>query len=337
MFKRKWFLMAPEGDEGGSNGGGGEGDSGGAPAGDPPAGDPPAGGKPAEGAKPDGGTPEGEAGDPKPADPKPGETKGYWPEDWVARASKGDEKAQKILARFASPEALAESYLAAQAKIRSGELKSALPKNAKPEELTAWRKENGIPEKPEDYDLKFESGLVIGEADKPIIDGFLKYAHEKNLAPDQVKGNIEWYYQEQKRQTDERLAKDDEESRTVTAELAEEWGGQFKRNINMVEGLLNSFPESVRDQLKGARLPDGTGLFNNKEFLRGMAALALEVNPSGTLAPAGGNQVETVESEIGKIEKVMRENRREYNKDEAMQARYRDLLVAREKLQKRAA
>lgn len=327
MIKRKWFLMAPEGDEGGSNGGGDPAPADPAPADPTPADPKPADPKPAD-PKP---------ADPKAGDPKPADPKGYWPEDWVIKASKGDEKAQKILARFASPEALAESYLAAQAKIRSGELKSALPKNAKPEELTAWRKENGIPEKPEDYDLKFDSGLVIGEQDKPIIDGFLKYAHERNLAPDQVKGNIEWYYQEQKRQTDERLAKDDEESRNVTAELAEEWGGSFKRNINMVEGLLNSFSEAVRDQLKGARLPDGTGLFNNKEFLRGMAALALEVNPSGTLAPAGGNQMETIEGEIGKIEKVMRENRREYNKDEKMQERYRNLIDAREKLQKRAA
>jgi len=324
MLKHKWVLMSPEDGEGGSSGGGD-------PAPDAPAVPAAPDPKPADPAPP---------ADPKPIDPKPedpADPKGYWPDDWVTKVAKGDEAVAKRLSRYASPEAMAEALLAAQKRISSGELKSSLPKNAKPEEIAAWRTENGIPEKPEDYDLNFDSGLVIGEADKPVIDGFLKFAHEHNLAPDTVKGNIEWYYQEQQRQTDERLAKDEDDKATAMQTLAQEWGGQFKRNVNLVEGLLAGFPESVRDTVKHARLPDGTGLFNNPDFIRGMASLALEVNPAGTLAPAGGNQAETVEGEIGKIEKVMKEDRRSYNKDEAMQARYRELLVVREKLQARAA
>src|SRR3546814_3644725 len=57
----------------------------------------------------------------------------------------------------------------------------ALPIYATPEQIAEWRKEQGIPEKPEDYDLKFDNGLVIGEADKPLVAEFLKASHATNV------------------------------------------------------------------------------------------------------------------------------------------------------------
>lgn len=349
MFKTKHVLMGDEGGDGGNAGGGaGDGGAGAAPAADgqsaaadgaPASAAPAAAAAPANAkgaapavahkAKPDG----GDGG----ANPD-GEAKGYWPDDWVTRVSKGDEKLAKQLGRYASPEAMAEALVAAQAKIRSGELKAALPKNAKPEELAQWRKDNGIPDKPEDYDLKFDSGLVIGDEDKTIIDAFLKTAHAKNMAPDQVKASVEWYYEEQKRQTESRLAKDDEQRVATLDALNAEWGNNFRRHVNMIDGLLAKMPESVRDSFKGARLADGTAVFNHPDILRGFAALALELDPAGTLTPAGnGDPSKNVDAEIAEIEAFMRSNRMAYNKDEKKQARYRDLLGAREKLQKRAA
>lgn len=273
-----------------------------------------------------------------PAAPAADPAKGYWPDDWVTRVSKGDEKIAKQIGRYASPEAMAEALIAAQTKIRSGELKAALPKDAKPEEIAEWRKNNSIPESPDKYDLTFESGLVIGDDDKPMIGEFLKAAHEKNYSPDQVKSAVEWYYKEQERQAQERQDMDNEQRTQTLDALNQEWGGNFRRNINMVEGLLSMFPESVRDSIKSARLGDGTALFNSPDAIKGFVSLALELNPSGTIVPAGnGDQMKGVEEEIAGIEKVMRENRSTYNKDEKMQARYRELIGAREKIKSRAA
>jgi hypothetical protein len=42
-----------------------------------------------------------------------------------------------------------------------------------------------------------------------------------------------------------------------------------------------------------------------------------------------------VMEEKADIEKVMREDRKAYNKDEAMQSRYRELIEAEQKLKKR--
>src|SRR3990167_7724399 len=79
--------------------------------------------------------------------------KATWPEDWVSRLAKGDEKRINDFKKFQSPEAFADSYVALRSRMDSGEVRTALPKEPKPEELAAWRKENGIPDAPDKYDL----------------------------------------------------------------------------------------------------------------------------------------------------------------------------------------
>lgn len=264
--------------------------------------------------------------------------KGYWPDDWAQRISKGDDKRLQRISRYASPEALGDALIAAQNRISAGELKPALPANAKPEELAVWRKDNGIPEKPEGYDLNLGDGLVIGEKDKPIIDGFLKTAHDSNMRPDEVKATLRWYYTEVERQAQARELQDNTDRQHALDALNSEWGATFRRNVNMVQGLLDRFPEAVRDAIKSARLGDGRGLFNDPDVMRGFAALALELNPAGTVVPSGmADPAKSVDEKIAAIEKTMRENRGAYNKDEKMQADYRLLLDTREKLKERKA
>jgi len=264
------------------------------------------------------------------------DVKGAWPDDWQQRFSKGDEKLQKVASRYASPEAAFEALVAAQQRIRSGELKPALPENATDDELAAWREDHGIPAKPEDYDLTFDSGLVIGEEDKPIVDEFLSIAHEHNMTPEQVKSVIEWNETQKEAQAEERIAMDEQQRVEALDKLNVEYGGNFRRNINMIEGVLSMLPEGVREEFQSARLPDGTALFNNPDVIRGFVQLANELNPAGIVAPAGGGDpMKGLSEEIANIENTMKTNRTAYNKDEAMQARYRELLVAREKMQSR--
>lgn len=324
----RYYVHANDGGDGGDAGAvdGGDGGDGGEGDGIADGGGNPAG----RGAN------DGEGGDPLAASGGEGDSKGFWPDDWQTRVAKGDEKLSKMAGRFASPEALFDAYVAANNRIRSGELKAALPENAKPEEVAQWRKDNGIPEKPEDYDLKFESGLVLGEEDKQYVDKFLEIAHEQNMTPSQVKAAIEWNEANKEAQISARHEMDETQRVEALDALNAEWGGNFRRNVNMVEGLLTMLPESVRDDLAAARMPDGTAIFNNPDVLRGFAAIAHELNPAGAVVPAaGGDPMKGVNEEIDQIEKTMRENRTAYNKDEKMQERYRDLLSAREKMASR--
>jgi len=269
--------------------------------------------------------------------------KAYWPADWQDRVSKGDEKRSAVLKRYASPEAVADALIAAQTRIRSGELRPTLPANAKPEELAAWRKDNGIPEKASDYDLTFDNGIVIGAEDRPIVDKFLENALQANMRPEQVKTAVQWYYQEQERVAEETAKRDDEQRMETLDKLNVEWGKDFRREINMIHGVLARFPDDVRQALEGARLPDGRGLFNHPEVMRGFSAIARELNPAGVLAPTGGGDVgQTLKTEIEQIEKWMGAPRKsadgkKYWDDDKVQARYRDLLDMRAKMEKQAA
>jgi hypothetical protein len=103
--------------------------------------------------------------------------------DWRKSVSGGDEKAVKTFERFATLGDLGKAYREAQAKISSGELAKPLPKDATPEQIKAYREGNGIPEKPEGYFEKLPNGLVIGEDDKPLFEGFAKSMHELNAPP----------------------------------------------------------------------------------------------------------------------------------------------------------
>jgi len=113
--------------------------------------------------------------------------KGYWPEDWRQTVSKADEKVLSRLQRYASPEAALQALIAAQNRISAGELKPVLGKNATPEQITEWRKEHGIPEAPDKYDLKDVKAENIPADMLALV---LKEAHATNQTPDQVKATI---------------------------------------------------------------------------------------------------------------------------------------------------
>lgn len=331
---RKWFLMDKAGDDGaggaatgaaagdgaGAGNGGDDGKGAGAASGASGAGASggAAAGAAAGGANSGAGAAAGASGE------GAGAAKGYWPDDWLSKVSKGDAKAAKDFGKFQSPEALADAYSALQKRFSSGDIRTALPKDAKPEEITAWRKDNGIPEKADGYDLK---DMKIPKEDKPIVDAFLATAHSNHFSPEQAKAALGAYYDIQSRNADAMKARD-ETQRTATLDVMnQEWGGNFRRNVNLVEGVLSKFPASVRDVMKSARLPDGTAVFNSPDILRGFAALALEMNPAGLVAPAGGGDIGKVAlDEYRDMQKMMRENRDAYNKDGGKQSRMRELI-----------
>ena len=272
-----------------------------------------------------------------PADPAAPVTptqEGDWAPDWRSKVS-SDEKHQKTLERFASPKAMFDSYMALRQRVDSGELKAAaqpFPKEGTEEEQLNWRKENGIPDTAAGYEASFDEGVVIGEADKPILADFLEYAHQSNMTPDEVNKSMRWYYDFNERQVEMQEQRDSEFLAKTEDTLRSEWGNEYRTNLNMIKGLVDTIPEDVRDLFVNARLGDGNALLNHPSMIRWMVDNARTVNPVATVVPgAGANVASAIEDEITKIEKVMLTDRKAYNADEGMQKRLRQLYDARER------
>jgi len=259
--------------------------------------------------------------------------RGTWPDDWREQLIGSDEKLLKRMQRYASPRDVANALIAAQNRISSGELRSALKEGATEEEQKAWRAENGIPEKPEDYDLALPGGIVFGEEDKPIIDDFVKAAHSANFHPNQVKAALAWYHADREKQIEAMAARDAEHAQAANDELHKEWGNDYRRNANGIDALLNSAPAGVKEAIMSARDKDDRALFNNVGFLRWLDQLRREVNPAATLVGHGGDNIaQTIETELAELTKMMGNKKSAYWKGanaEKNQARYRELIDAK--------
>lgn len=258
-----------------------------------------------------------------------------WPDDWRQKMAGGDAKLLKQLETFTSPADVYKAHRALQQKLSSGEYKkaTALPENATEEQLAEWRKENGIPEKPEDYDTSLPDGLVIGEDDKPVVDEVLKAMHAAHAPPAVVKAALSTYFTLQE---NHRAAMAEQDNNTLSAtveELRGEWGPEYKRNQNAIAAYLDTLPEEFRDNLIGARLADGTKLLGNAAGVRFLAQLAREANPAITAFPGSSNPAKSIEDEL----KSLNIGSDEYWNSPEKQQRARELFALQEKLKQKSA
>jgi hypothetical protein len=258
-------------------------------------------------------------------------------EKWRETIAGDNQDAMKTLARFKDPGDIFKSYSELRAKMDAGELKfaTAFPAKGTDAEKAAWRKEQGIPEAPDKYDLKFDNGLVIGADDKPIVDKYLAHAHSRNFTPDQVKENISWFLSDFKTMAEQERAEGTANLKRATEDkLREAWKGDYRMKRTAVENLLAGKVKSDSDIHKLILASVDT----NADFAQFLADVALDLNPATTVVPAGdgaAGQLVNIEAEIASIEKFMRTNRADYNKDEKKQARYRDLLAAKDTMTSR--
>ena len=239
----------------------------------------------------------------------------------------GNEKRLAMLKRYASPAALAEAQENARDKIASGQLRTPLAADATPEQVAEYRQANGIPETPDKYDTALPNGMVIGEADKPIVEGFLKTAHGLNWTPDKVKEGLSWYYGEQQRQAEAQFERDATGKQAVEADLKAEYGQEYKRYVTAADEFMLEGGKEFRDALMQARMPDGTLVGANPTAVRWLVGTALKLNPFATVAPGGqGGSMQTAQAELAALQAEMGDRNGPYWKGPLAQAKQARVL-----------
>jgi len=262
-----------------------------------------------------------------------------WPEDWRTKVAGEDAKELARLQRMGSPADVWKAYRALEAKISSGQLKSGLKPDATPEEVAAWRKENGLPAAPEEYRPNLPNGMVPGEADKPLIEGFQKTAHELGMTADQFNKTLGWYYGMMDEVQSQNFERDKTFRSTAEDQLRAEWGPAYRTEVKAVANFMEAnAPAGLADVLFNSRTPDGNLIGDHPEVLRWLNSLARTVNPMASLVPAGtGDMMKAGEARITEIETMIRNRDDAYWKNPAVQNEYQQLLGARDQMKGRAA
>lgn len=267
-----------------------------------------------------------------------------WPDDWRAKLAGEDTKQLKQLEQYTDPTALWKKTKSLEKKLN--EKASAAyspPKDATPEEVSAWRKERGIPDKPESYleAIKLPKGEVLGDLDKPIVEGFAAAMHNHNATPGQVAAAYDWYRSFQQAQSDLEAETDAQFKQQARDTLRDEWGADFKANLNASASLFRDMPGDVRDRLLAGRTSDGRLVGDDPAIVKWMASLALEVNPAYKVVPSTASDTgKTMEDEINHLRQLMAKDTSEYwvgPNAKKNQARFAELIDAREKRKSRAA
>lgn len=259
-----------------------------------------------------------------------------YPDTWREGYAKDDKSKLEILKRYTSPEAAFDALFEARKKISSG-LKSELPKDATPEQMADYRKELGIPEKPEDYKIQLKDGFVIGDEDKPIVDKVLSTMHAKNINSDVVSEVLNSFYEARQAEEDAEYDLIIESKAKAQESLKAEWGVEYNRNKTIIEGFIEKRFGEDASAIFGARLPDGSILGSNPKVLNKLYTLAADADPEITILNSLNNRgtLDSISDRIAEIKNIIKTDEARYYKDESLQSEYGRLLTAQQTLSKK--
>lgn len=273
-----------------------------------------------------------------------------FPADWrdkvAASTRPGDKRFRERLDRFATYSDVVKSWLGLEERVSSGELK-AIPqppgKDAKPEDVAAWRKSQGLPDNAAAYvqNLALPEGMKPGEADKPLLEAVGALALEKNYPQQAVNDFVGLYYTLQDSLNSQRVEMDNEYRASVTQALEQDMGADFKPNMNALRRFWADHPKELTGTIMSARTADGRLLGDIPEVIKFFAQNARTLNPAAAILPAGvSNDLKGVETRIADIEKTMYVDGKRnpnYWSNESVQKELRDLYDAQEQMKKSAA
>jgi len=200
----------------------------------------------------------------KPDDPKPKDE----PKDWRQEATGGNEDYLKTISRYGSIQGVVKALHDTKMLISQGKYQRGKPEDESDEKaMKEWRKQEGIPDKPEDYKLPDVVTKSLTDADKPVLANFTEFAHSKGARPDVVSIASEWYVQQQAAAIEQQTVADNGHREDAEDALRLDWQGEYKGNMNLAKRFLSESPLGA-EGWAGLRDKDGRMLGSNAEFLK---------------------------------------------------------------------
>lgn len=248
-------------------------------------------------------------------------------DDWRAKYSGGNKDIQKTLSRYNSLENAIKGLHATKQAIASGEFQRAKPDGTDEKALAAWKKEQGIPDKPEGYVLPEDVTKVLTDADKPVLTSWTEFAHSQGARPDVVEIGAKWYVQQMEAAAVQQMETDKGHKETLEDDLRSDWGAEYKSNFNLAKRFLEDSPLGAKGWA-GLRSDKGVLLGNDPDFMRWAAEQGRE--KFGDSAFASPDSISRHESEKTEIENVMKTDIKRYYR-EGWDKKYAAVLEREEK------
>lgn len=230
------------------------------------------------------------------------------PDDWREQIAGDNEGHLNQLKRMTEPGQVFKSFFDGQDTIRSRTENAGLPADPSPEQLTAYREENGIPAAAGDYAQSLNEGLILSEAEAENLGPVFAVMHENNFSTDVAAELVDTYLGVQELEAQRRVDQDNLDATEATRAMQGHWGGDFEQNKNIMVAMLQThLPGESFDAFMGARMADGKAIFNDPGVMSAFAEIARTLNPAATLVPSGENPIASLDSTIAALEAKMQE------------------------------
>lgn len=229
----------------------------------------------------------------------------------IAGTDKGDsyDKVVKQFARYATVADALKAGIAAQLRAGDPNLLKKPGKDAKPEEIAAWNKALGVPDKPDDYKWeapKSPDGQPIPETplDKAMDQLFRERALKAGMSLEQYRTAREALGAVQAMADKERTAHAAKVQSETHDALTIEYRAERDPNIELAKRFLAERMGGAKDQVLGLELADGTKLGDHLPFVKFAIGLAREFGDGA--APLLGSETGGGVDIDAKIDAIMK-------------------------------
>lgn len=207
--------------------------------------------------------------------------------DW--RASIEDPGLYRLAERYESASSMAKAV--SDLRRETATRIKPLGENATPEEITAYRKQTGVPLSADGYAFEMPPGMEPSETDSAFQSEMARAMHGANVTDSQAKalsGAFNEFVARQQADTEATSVAAREQS---VAALQKEFGADYDRNIEYARRAALDFGSADFVEFLETKIVDGTPLGDHPAFVKAFARIGRSAgeDPIDIETPSGGN------------------------------------------------
>ena len=201
--------------------------------------------------------------------------------DWRKLMAGDDAKALKKLERYASPADFLKARDELELKLRDTNTVKIPGKDATEEDVAAFRKALGVPDKPDGYKITATppEGVELGSYDQGVLTSMVERLHAAGASPDLVNAAHQFYYDQTVTALQVREQAAEERRKETEALLRAEFRGDFETNLKIAKTAMSDafgLHGDAINEVFNQRMEDGTKLGDDPRFIRAFVRLGRE-------------------------------------------------------------